>query len=184
MLLIKKHPCQGFTLIELMVVLTIIGILSAVAMPAYRNMQVKSRITEGISLAGAAKGRIADSNNNLTELSGAASSFNVQSGGKGATSKYVVSVLVDEATGEIVVTYDAVALKSSDITNTSNTIVLSPWVKNNTTLLQLGDALSQGITGSLDWSCGSDSHQVAASRSMIPVLSGTLPARFAPAECR
>ncbi len=50
-----KRMQQGFTLIELMIVVAIIGILAAVAIPAYQDYTVRARVTEGLSLASAAK---------------------------------------------------------------------------------------------------------------------------------
>jgi type IV pilus assembly protein PilA len=50
-----KQVQQGFTLIELMIVVAIIGILAAVAIPAYQDYTIRSRVTEGLSLASAAK---------------------------------------------------------------------------------------------------------------------------------
>ncbi len=51
---------QGFTLIELMIVVAIIGILAAVAIPAYQDYTVRARVTEGLSLASAAKAVVAE----------------------------------------------------------------------------------------------------------------------------
>ena len=56
-----KHSLQkGFTLIELMIVVAIIGILAAVALPAYQDYTIRARVTEGLSLASAAKTAVAE----------------------------------------------------------------------------------------------------------------------------
>jgi len=56
----KKSNQSGFTLIELMIVVAIIGILAAIALPAYQDYTKRSHVTEGLSLAGAAKTAVAE----------------------------------------------------------------------------------------------------------------------------
>jgi type IV pilus assembly protein PilA len=94
---------KGFTLIELMIVVAIIGILAAIAIPAYQDYTIRAQVTEGLSLAGAAKAAVAESFAN----SGVAPA-NRTAAGMSATAtdtkgKFVSSVNI--ANGAINVTY-------------------------------------------------------------------------------
>ena len=111
-----KKVQAGFTLIELMIVVAIIGILAAIAIPAYQDYTVRSQVTEGMNLAGGAKTAVAEFFNHR----GAFPSTNASAGLAGAGSivgNYVTGVNVGTATGQIQATYgnDANAAIAGDI---------------------------------------------------------------------
>jgi type IV pilus assembly protein PilA len=97
---------KGFTLIELMIVVAIIGILAAIAIPAYQDYTIRSQVSEGLAMAGAAKAAIAETfsqtgswpNDNTAAGIGANNEI---------TGKYVTDVLISN--GTIVITYGSQA---------------------------------------------------------------------------
>jgi type IV pilus assembly protein PilA len=100
-----KKVQQGFTLIELMIVVAIIGILAAIAVPAYQDYTIKSRVSEAASMASAARTAI-----DVAYSEGfAPGSFPVSMGSLGLDAsghyqaKYVTSVRVGSDQGEVVV---------------------------------------------------------------------------------
>nr|WP_314899556.1 pilin [uncultured Deefgea sp.] len=149
-----KRAQQGFTLIELMIVVAIIGILAAVAIPAYQDYTVRARVTEGLSLASAAKTTVSENAANGASLN---SGFN-----KPSASTNVSDLNVDPTSGAITITYTAKVAAAG-----ANSLILTP--RSSGVALVAGTVPSDAIQWICDGSFGTN---------------GTLLAKYRPAACR
>ena len=165
----NRRRQRGFTLIELMIVIAIVGILAAIAVPAYQDYVTRSRVTEGLALAGAAKTAVSEN-----AISGVALDRGYDPAN--TVTRNVDSIQIAQGTGEIRITYAA-----NLVPNNANVLILKPTA--NGAALAGTETTSTRPTGTIQWDCYA-AGAVARGELPAPNPTATLAARFAPAECR
>ena len=153
---------KGFTLIELMIVIAIIGILAAVALPAYQDYTTKARVSEVVLAASSCRSTITDlvQNSPVTDMGNIlATSCTIQ------PTKYVASG--SASVDGVITVVGAEGTLGGETSNTANAIDLTPMI-NATTALDAGSNGGDTING---WKCG-------------PAGTNPMPNKYLPGSCQ
>jgi type IV pilus assembly protein PilA len=162
---------KGFTLIELMIVVAIIGILAAIAIPAYQDYTIRAKVTEGLNLADSAKTAVAESwqSGGTTGLAAAAASWNSSF----TVTKYVSNIQVAPATGVISITYAQAQIPQIGATNL---LTLTPSISKA--------ALPVTTSGNIDWACSSAANLTATNQGLPVGTAGSIATKYVPSNCK
>lgn len=164
---------KGFTLIELMIVVAIIGILAAVALPAYQDYTVRAKVSEGSVAASALKVGVADifGDRGMAGITAYSAEIADPATQAELITTLISAVAIDAATGEVQITLGGIPQLTPN-----NLLAFMPSIN--------GAALANNnSTGSITWTCSNN--PTATATGLVPVAaSTTIDDNFLPANCR